>query len=104
MMHPVLANANPFKTSAAYLPAAETAVTEPSKAPAMAEVTAGPIPAGYVMVERDVLIGLQRAIQRIQRERNLEPSILRPHPTDKMPTFLAAPSRDYLDVIERGAA
>ena len=61
-MHPVLANANPFKTSAAYLPAVETAVTEPSGHP-VAEVTAGPIPAGYVLVERELL---GRVVKRLK--------------------------------------
>jgi hypothetical protein len=82
MMHPALDLANPFQTSPAPSSAPHISPGEsvPLQAygagePAAVEsspAAAGPIPAGYVLVERGLLEGLRATIEQIRMERVMD--------------------------------
>jgi hypothetical protein len=83
MMHPVLANANPFKTSAVASHTAETATAATVNASDRdGAVMAGPIPSGYVLVERELL---GRVLKRLKHAAAVEREQLR----ERMVTLLA---------------
>jgi len=84
MMHPVLELANPFKTSTVTLLPTVEPVAEPSlEPPSGMAPAAGQIPAGYVLVERELLGRLLKRVQMIQaRDREA----LR----ERLPSFLTA--------------
>lgn len=63
------------------------ALTSPAGAAA-----GSPIPDGYVLVERALLIKLQGEIVKIQQERD-----------EMRPAFLRNPSWKYLEAVQRGA-
>jgi hypothetical protein len=91
-MHPAL-DIDLFATSA--VPhAAETAVTEPSEPPSVAQVAAGQFGAA---VSADAAASLSDHRFVLDETHFMEA-------VEAMPSFLRAPSPDYLDAVERGAA